>query len=111
MEESRSALEDAADNAQRVVDEVRRMLETKNGDNIAERSRMVKARLAEAEAALAEAAAGAGDTLRPILSEVEQDFGREIEAVEQRIRDNPLGALLAAAGVGLLLGLAFSRNR
>lgn len=108
---SRSTLEVAAREAQRTVDEVRNLLEIATSEDLAERAADVKAKLNEARDTLARAAAEAGDTLRPVLAEVEKDFREEIGVVEQRVRDNPLGALLAAAGVGLLLGLAFSRNR
>jgi ElaB/YqjD/DUF883 family membrane-anchored ribosome-binding protein len=108
---NRNALEVAASEAQRTVDEVRNMLDIATSDDLAERAADVKAKLAEARDALSRAAAEAGDTLRPVLLEVEKDFREEIEVVEQRVRDNPLGALLAAAAVGLLLGLALSRNR
>jgi ElaB/YqjD/DUF883 family membrane-anchored ribosome-binding protein len=107
----RGALEAAASEAQRTVDEVRNLLEIATSEDLAERAADVKAKLAEARDTLARAATEAGDTLRPVLAEVEQDFRVEIGVVEQRVRDNPLGALLAAAGLGLLLGLAFSRNR
>ena len=108
---SRSALEVAASEAQQTADEIRNVLEIATSEDLAERAADVKAKLAGARDTLARAAAEAGDTLRPVLLEVEKDFREEIEVVEQRIRDNPLGALLAAAGVGLLLGLALSRNR
>jgi len=105
------ALEQAANRAQQVVDEVRRVLDAGDSSDLAERSRMVRAKLAEAEDALAAAATEAGDTLRPVMAEVQQDFASEIKAVEEKVRENPLGALLAAAGVGVLLGLAFSQGR
>jgi ElaB/YqjD/DUF883 family membrane-anchored ribosome-binding protein len=108
---NKSALEFAAGEAQRAADEVRNMLDIVTSEDLAERAADVKAKLSEARDALSRAAAEASDTLRPVLLEVEKDFHEEIGFVEQRVRDNPLGALLAAAGVGLLLGLAFSRNR
>ena len=107
----RSAIEAAAAEAQRAADEVRRMLDVATSEDLHERSAAVKAKLAEARDALAHAATEAGRTLRPVLEDAEHEFRDEIEAVEKRVRDNPLGALLAAAGVGLLLGLAFSRRR
>jgi len=109
--ETANALGQAAGDAQRAVDEVRSLLEMATVDDLAERSAAVKAKLAEVRAALTSAAGEARGTLRPMLLEAEKEFHEEIEAVEQRVRENPLGALLAAAGVGLLLGLAFSRNR
>jgi ElaB/YqjD/DUF883 family membrane-anchored ribosome-binding protein len=108
---TKGALEVAAREAQRTVDEVRNMLEGATSEDLLQRAADVKAKLAEARDALSRAAVEAGDTLRPVLAEVEKDFREEIGVVEQRVRDNPLGALLAAAGIGLLLGLAFSRNR
>ena len=108
---TRSALEVAASDAQRTVDEVRTMLEAATREDLAQRAADVNAKLAEVRAALTRTAAEAGDTLRPVLREAEREFREELEVVEQRVRENPLGALLAAAGVGLLLGLAFTRNR
>jgi len=108
---SKSPLEAAASQARQTVDEVRNLLDIATSDDLAERAADVKAKLAEARDALARAASDASDTLRPVLLEVEDGLREEIGAVEQRVRDNPLGSLLAAAGVGLLLGLAISRKR
>jgi ElaB/YqjD/DUF883 family membrane-anchored ribosome-binding protein len=108
---NKSALEFAASEAQRTADEVRSMLDIVTSEDLTERAADVKAKLSEARDALSRAAAEASDTLRPVLLGVEKDFHEEIGFVEQRVRDNPLGALVAAAGVGLLLGLALSRNR
>ena len=106
-----NALETAAGDARRAVDEVRSLLEVATVEDLAERSAAVKAKLDEVRAALTSAAGEASGTLRPVLLEAEKEFHDEIAAVEERVRENPLGALLAAAGAGLLLGLAFSRNR
>ena len=115
MEETRRSsqniLEVAASQAQQTADEVRNLLEIATSDDLAERAADVKAKLAEARDSLARAAADASDTLRPVLREVEGGIREEIGMVEQRVRDNPLASLLAAAGVGLLLGLAISRKR
>jgi ElaB/YqjD/DUF883 family membrane-anchored ribosome-binding protein len=110
-QKTRSGLESAAGTAQRAADEVRKLLDVATSEDLAERAAEVKAKLAEARETLASAAAEAGDTLRPVLREAEKEFREEVESVEQHVRDNPVGALLAAAGVGFLLGLAFSRHR
>jgi ElaB/YqjD/DUF883 family membrane-anchored ribosome-binding protein len=97
----------AANEARRAVDEVQAMLEAVTHEDLAERANAVNVRLAEAREALKRAASEARGTLRPVLHE----FNDEVEVIEQRVRENPLGALLAAAGVGLLLGLALSKHR
>jgi ElaB/YqjD/DUF883 family membrane-anchored ribosome-binding protein len=101
----------AASDAHRAVDEVRSLLDVATREDLAERTAHVKAKLDEARASLTRAAGEASGTFGPVLQEAEKEFREEIEAIELRVRENPLGALLAAAGVGLLLGLAFSRNR
>jgi ElaB/YqjD/DUF883 family membrane-anchored ribosome-binding protein len=111
VDEPRNPIEEATDNAQRVADEVRTLLESGTSADLAERTRVVRLKLAEAESTLADAAAQVGDTFGPVLADIERDFANEIAVVEQRVRDKPLGALFAAAGIGLLLGLAYSHVR
>jgi ElaB/YqjD/DUF883 family membrane-anchored ribosome-binding protein len=121
-EEEESALEDekkvtreglasAAAEAQRTVDEVRKLLENATHQDLATTATAVREKLAEARAVLENAAAGVESAIGPVLQKVEQEFTDEIEVIEDRIRDNPLGSLLAAAGIGLLLGIALSRKR
>ena len=106
-----SGFDTAAANAQRAVDEVRKLLDVATREDLAERAAEVQAKLAEARDTLTRAAAEASNSLRPVLREAEKEFREEIESVEQHVRDNPVAALLAAAGVGLLLGLAIARHR
>jgi ElaB/YqjD/DUF883 family membrane-anchored ribosome-binding protein len=93
------------------IDHVRRLLEeTTSGDDLVARADEVRARLrtavAEVEAstraereALGAAAADAGRSLRDELAEA-----------ERRIRENPLGAVLVAAGLGLTVGFLVRRR-
>lgn len=109
--EKRETLVSAASDAQRTVDEVQQLLEKATPDDLLERATAVNEKLEQARSALKRAAADAENVLGPVLQNVEREFTEEIEAIEQRVRENPLGALLGAAGIGLLLGIALSRKR
>ena len=109
-EPAKTAHEQAAGDAQRTVDEVRSLLDAATRDDLDERVAEVKQRLEAAREALERVAAEGGALGRTLLG-AERSLHNELEEVEKRIRDNPLGALFAAAGAGLLLGLAISRHR
>jgi ElaB/YqjD/DUF883 family membrane-anchored ribosome-binding protein len=104
---AKSTLESASAEALRTIDEVRSLLEGATAENLAERAAAVKEKLEASREALE----GDARPLGQALLSAEQSVREELEEVEQRVRDNPLGSLLAAAGVGVLLGLLLSRQR
>jgi ElaB/YqjD/DUF883 family membrane-anchored ribosome-binding protein len=108
---TKSSLESASAEALRTIDEVRSLLEGATHDDLAERAAAVKEKLEASRQTLEGAAREASRPLGQALLGAERSLREELEEVEQRIRDNPLGALLAAAGLGVLLGLVISRNR
>ena len=109
-EAAERALDSAAAEALRCVDEVRELLDSATHGDLAERVAQVKEKLAASHESLARASRSR-ESLGRALHAGETALHEELEEIEQRIRENPLGALLAAAGAGLLLGLALSRHR
>lgn len=94
----------AADTARRTIDEVHRLLaEASNPDHFAE----VRDRLRSALAAIETTAK---DAVGAAMPEARQAVADELAEAERRIRDNPLGAVLVAAGIGLLAGLLLGRR-
>jgi ElaB/YqjD/DUF883 family membrane-anchored ribosome-binding protein len=97
----------AAAAAHRTIDDVRRLLEeARNPEEIAARTAEVQERLRAALDAVEAAATHAVSALR----EPPQALTDELAEAERRIRDNPFGAVLVAAGVGLLAGLILGRR-
>jgi ElaB/YqjD/DUF883 family membrane-anchored ribosome-binding protein len=103
--------ESASAQALRTIDEVRSLLEGASTENLAERAAAVREKLGASREALEQAVQQTAGPLGEALLGAERSLHAELEEVEQRIRDNPLGALLAAAAVGLLLGVLISRHR
>ena len=94
--------------AHRTVDEVRRLLdEVRDPDDLVARAAEVRERL---QASLATLEGAVGDELRAVVAGVERTFEKDVAEAERRIRENPLGAVLVAAGLGLLAGLLVRRR-
>ena len=93
------------------IDEVRALLEAATHHDLADRAAAVKQKLDAAHQALEAVQRDRGGALGQALLGVEQGLRDEIEELEQRIRENPLGALLAAGALGLLLGFFLTRHR
>jgi ElaB/YqjD/DUF883 family membrane-anchored ribosome-binding protein len=88
----------------RTIDDVRRMLdEARRPEHFAEAQERLRAALDAIEAAAAQAAAA-------VMPEPPRALTEELAEAERRIRENPLGAVLVAAGVGLVAGLLLSRR-
>ena len=105
------AAQSASAEVLRTIDEVRSLLEGATSDDLAERAAAVREKLGASRDALEKAARETGGSLGDTLLGAERSLLQEIAEVEKRIRDNPLGALLAAAAVGLLLGIVLARHR
>jgi len=90
---------------------VRELLEAATHSDLAESAARAKAKLDASLESLERASGAKGASWSRARLAGEANLREEIEEVEQHIRENPLGALLAAAGIGLLLGLAISRRR
>ena len=89
------------------IDDVRRLLhETTSGDELLARAAQVRARL---RAAL-EAVQARGVEPGADVTGLQRSLHEEVAEAEQKIRDNPLGAVVIAAGLGLLLGLLLRRR-
>ena len=90
--------------AHRTIDDVRRLLdEARRPEHLAEAQERLRAALDAIEAAATQAAAA-------VLPEPPRAIADELAEAERRIRENPLGAVLVAAGVGLLAGLLLGRR-
>ena len=89
------------------IDDVRHLLrETTTGDELLSRAADVRARL---RAALESVQAGTVDP-EAAAGRFQRSLQEEIADAERKIRDNPIGAVAVAAGLGLLLGM-FLRRR
>jgi ElaB/YqjD/DUF883 family membrane-anchored ribosome-binding protein len=93
------------------IDHVRRLLEeTTTAGDLAARAGEVRERLRQAlEAVEASARAGRAEVLGA-ASAAQRSLEDELADAERKIRENPLGAVLVAAGVGLVLGLLVRRR-
>jgi ElaB/YqjD/DUF883 family membrane-anchored ribosome-binding protein len=105
MSEGAGSIEStAAAAAHRTIDEVRRLLdEARHPEHFAEVRERLGAALEAVEAAAQEAVGAA-------MPEASHAVADELAEAERRIRDNPLGAVLVAAGVGLVAGLLLGRR-
>jgi ElaB/YqjD/DUF883 family membrane-anchored ribosome-binding protein len=93
--------------AQRTVEEVRQLLaEAGDRESLAERAAEVHERLRSSLAAVEEAIAGIPEE----AAKLSQGLEDELAEAERRIRENPLRAVLIAAGIGLLAGLLLRRR-
>ena len=101
----------ASADALRTIDEVRALLESANPENLAERAAAIGEKLDASRHSLEKAARQTGGSLGEALLGAERSLRHELDEAEESIRANPLGALLAAAALGLLLGILISRHR
>lgn len=89
------------------IDEVRRLLaEAVDPDELAARAAEVRKRLRDAFESLEDAARSGGQAA---VAAVPSTLQADLEQAEQRIRQNPLGAVLIAAGLGFLAGVLLRR--
>ena len=93
------------------IDDIRRLLDdSPAAEQLATRASEVRARLRSALDSL-EAATRAGRAeLAEVASEAQRSLQDELAEAERRIRDNPLGAIAVAAGIGFVVGLLMRRR-
>jgi ElaB/YqjD/DUF883 family membrane-anchored ribosome-binding protein len=93
------------------IDHVRRLLEeTTAGDDLVARGNEVRARLRAALAQVEDATRARRDEAGAAATEARRSAQDELAEAERRIRENPLGAVLVAAGLGLTVGLLVRRR-
>jgi len=93
------------------IDHIRRLLaETTSPDDLAARAGEVRDRLRQALDTLEQSMrAGRAEVLEAAAA-TQRSLEDELAEAERKIRENPLGAVLVAAGVGLVLGLLIRRR-
>jgi len=93
------------------IDHIRRLLaETTSPDDLAARAGEVRERLRQALDTLEQSMrAGRAEVLEAAAA-TQRSLEDELAEAERKIRENPLGAVLVAAGVGLFLGLLIRRR-
>ncbi len=102
-----SAASSAHSETLKTIDEVRRLLaEAVDPDELAARAAEVRQRLRAAVESLEDAAVSGGQAAAAALPPALQ---ADLEQAEQKIRENPLGAVLVAAGLGFLVGILLRR--
>jgi ElaB/YqjD/DUF883 family membrane-anchored ribosome-binding protein len=90
---------------------VRRLLEeTTSGDDLVARADEVRARLRTAAAEVEAAMRAEREALGAAAADARRSLQDELAEAERRIRANPLGAVLVAAGLGLTVGLLVRRG-
>jgi len=93
------------------IDDVRRLLEeTTSCDDLVARAAEVRARLRAALEGLEGSARARRDDVSAGAAAARRSVQDELAEAERRIRENPLGAVLVAAGLGLMLGLVMRRR-
>jgi ElaB/YqjD/DUF883 family membrane-anchored ribosome-binding protein len=101
----------AAAEARRTIEEVRRLLdETVSGEELGARLAEVRERLHGALRAIPAAVEGAAGDVEAAAEHLPEALKEQVAVAERRIRENPLGAVLVAAGLGLLAGLVLRRR-
>ena len=101
----------AAAEARRTIEEVRRLLdEAMGGEELAARLAEVRERLHVALRAIPAAVEGAAVDVEAAAEHLPETLKEQMAVAERRIRENPFGAVLVAAGVGLLAGLVLRRR-
>ncbi len=88
------------------MDDVRRLLHETSGDDLVARAAEVRERL---RAALESVQSG-GNDLGATAGGFQRSLHEEVADAERKIRENPIGAVAVAAGLGLLLGLLLRRR-
>jgi ElaB/YqjD/DUF883 family membrane-anchored ribosome-binding protein len=93
------------------IDHIRRLLaETTSPDDLAARASEVRERLRQALETLEQSTrAGRAEVLEAAAA-AQRSLEDELAEAERKIRENPLGAVLVAAGIGLFLGLLIRRR-
>src|SRR4029453_15515385 len=93
------------------IDHVRRLLaETGTADELAARAREVRDRLRLAFERVEVAARATPAETLDAETTARPSADHELADAEQKIRDNPLGAVVLAAGIGLVLGMLIRRR-
>jgi ElaB/YqjD/DUF883 family membrane-anchored ribosome-binding protein len=100
----------AAETAAKTIAEVRELLEEATPQDLAERASTVREKLQAALQGLDEAVGSEAASLGEKVNEGTKSLEREVEEVEGRIRNDPIGAVVLAAGVGFLFGLLIRRG-
>ena len=94
------------------IDHVRRLLEeTTRDDDLLARAGEVRARLRAALAEVEQSTRAVREEASAAAGEARRSVRDELAEAERRIRENPLGAVLVAAGIGLTSGLLLRRRR
>lgn len=101
---------DAADQALRTIEEIRQLFKDAGPDDLAESAAAVREKLQAALHGFEEAAGIDASSIAGSIERGQQTVGREIEAAEEQIRANPIGSVIAAAGLGFLVGLLMRRG-
>ena len=104
-------LASATVNAHGAIDEVLALLDSATPQDLADRVASVKQKLDAAHEALEAAHREKGGILGQTLVGLKENLREELEEVERQVRENPLGSLLAASGLGLLLCVFLLRHR
>jgi ElaB/YqjD/DUF883 family membrane-anchored ribosome-binding protein len=93
------------------IDHVHRLLEEAPGaDDLAARAADIRERLRGALHALESSARTGGSELEAAAAAAQRSLEDELTEAERKISENPLGAVLIAAGVGLVIGLLIRRR-
>jgi ElaB/YqjD/DUF883 family membrane-anchored ribosome-binding protein len=93
------------------IEHVRRLLaETTTADDLAARASEVRDRLRQALERVEDAARAARTETLEAAATARRSLDDELAEAAQKIRDNPLGAVALAAGIGLVLGLLIRRR-
>ncbi len=101
----------SASDVRDTIERIRELLdETVAPDDLAARGAEVRERLRAALEALETSARAGRAELLQVASDAQRSLQDELAEAERRIRDNPVGAVLVAAGVGLVLGLLLRRR-
>jgi ElaB/YqjD/DUF883 family membrane-anchored ribosome-binding protein len=100
-----------AEEAIQTIQEVRKLLEGASREDLAARAATVREKLDAALGSLEEAAARREATLGESIAHGRETLQHEIDAAEKRIRENPIGSVLVAAGIGYLIGRLFGHGR
>jgi ElaB/YqjD/DUF883 family membrane-anchored ribosome-binding protein len=93
------------------IDHIRRLLdEAPAAGELAARAAEVRERLRQALAAVEESVRAGRVELLEATASAQRSLDDELAEAERKIRDNPLGAVLLAAGIGVLFGLLLRRR-